>query len=104
AREKGAPTEKQLRELEHHVEKLKAREAELATALAAAKSAQPSAPAAAQAPAATAEEEGGVEDAPAGWSMPHFTDEFYDSLSGWDLRIQRAAFKQAYLLTENWRH
>jgi hypothetical protein len=106
AREKGAPTEKQLRELEHQVEKLKGREAELNAALEEAKSAQPSAATAAAAPAPSAaqEEEGAVEEAPAGWSMPHFTDEFYDSLSGWDLRIQRAAFKQAYLLTENWRH
>jgi DNA polymerase III gamma/tau subunit len=105
AREKGVPTEKQLRELEHQVEKLKEREAELAKELEAAKSA----PAAAAqppsaAPAAAVEEEGAVEEAPAGWSMPHFSDEFYDSLAGWDLRIQRAAFKQAYLLTENWRH
>jgi hypothetical protein len=105
AREKGVPTEKQLRELEHTIEKQKEREAELTSALEAARAAQTAlAAAAVAAPAAPAGEEGGVEEAPAGWSMPHFTDEFYDSLSGWDLRIQRAAFKQAYLLTENWRH
>jgi hypothetical protein len=109
AREKGVPTEKQLRELEHQVDKLKAREAELTLALEQAKAATGAAAAApsaapAAALASVAEEGGLVEEAPAGWSMPRFTDEFYDSLEGWDLRIQRAAFKQAYLLTENWRH
>lgn len=44
------------------------------------------------------------EEAPASWLMPVFTREFYDSLSGWDRRVQRAAFKQAYLLAQDHRH
>ncbi|HEX9052731.1 MAG TPA: hypothetical protein VF841_19550, partial [Anaeromyxobacter sp.] len=44
------------------------------------------------------------EDAPATWLMPVYTREFYDSLEGWDRRIQRAAFKQANLLAQDHRH
>jgi mRNA-degrading endonuclease RelE of RelBE toxin-antitoxin system len=44
------------------------------------------------------------EEAPASWLLPVFTQEFYDSLAGWDRRIQRAAFKQAFLLSQDWRH
>jgi hypothetical protein len=58
-------------------------------------------PAPTAAPAADAEE---PEDAPATWLMPVFTREFYDSLAGWDRRVQRAAFKQAYLLAQDHRH
>ncbi len=36
--------------------------------------------------------------------MPVYTREFYDSLDGWDRRIQRAAFKQANLLAQDHRH
>jgi hypothetical protein len=58
-------------------------------------------PMAAAAPAESAEE---PEDAPATWLMPVYTREFYDSLEGWDRRIQRAAFKQANLLAQDHRH
>jgi hypothetical protein len=105
SQKKGAPSEKHERELAHaldQTEKLKAKEAELAAALEAATSAGSATTPTAPEPAP--EEEVGIEDAPAGWSMPSFTREFYDSLAGWDIRVQRAAFKQAYLLTENWRH
>jgi hypothetical protein len=44
------------------------------------------------------------EDAPAAWLMPVYSREFYDSLDGWDRRIQRAAFKQAHLLAQDHRH
>jgi mRNA-degrading endonuclease RelE of RelBE toxin-antitoxin system len=44
------------------------------------------------------------EDAPATWLMPVYTREFYESLEGWDRRIQRAAFKQANLLAQDHRH
>ncbi len=104
AQTKGAPSEKHERELAHALEQaaaLKAKELELSAALEEAKSA---APADATAESPDREEEVGVEDAPAGWSMPRFTQEFYDSLPGWDVRLQRAAFKQAYLLSENWSH
>ncbi|WP_243336890.1 type II toxin-antitoxin system RelE family toxin [Anaeromyxobacter soli] len=56
--------------------------------------------------AASAQPEGAdePEDAPASWLMPVYTREFYDSLQGWDRRIQRAAFKQANLLAQDHRH
>ena len=44
------------------------------------------------------------DEAPASWLLPVFTDEFYDSLRGWDRRIQRAAVKQAFLLAQDHRH
>ncbi|MFL5303349.1 MAG: hypothetical protein ACJ79R_23725 [Anaeromyxobacteraceae bacterium] len=53
---------------------------------------------------APAADEGEVEDAPATWLMPVYTREFYDSLDGWDRRVQRAAFKQAALLAQDHRH
>jgi mRNA-degrading endonuclease RelE of RelBE toxin-antitoxin system len=53
-------------------------------------------------PAEPAAEE--VEEAPATWLLPVFTDEFYSSLAGWDRRIQRAALKQAFLLSQDHRH
>ncbi len=63
------------------------------------------APAAVEAvPATPTGDEAPVEEVPVGWLRPHFTQEFYDSLEGWDLRIQRAAYKQAFLLSENHRH
>jgi len=55
-------------------------------------------------PAAPAPEADEPEDAPATWLMPVYTREFYDSLDGWDRRIQRAAFKQAALLAQDHRH
>jgi len=55
-------------------------------------------------PLAPAAEDAAVEEAPTTWLRPRFTQEFYDSLEGWDTRLQRAAFKQAYLLSENHRH
>ncbi|MFO0581107.1 MAG: hypothetical protein U0229_02440 [Anaeromyxobacter sp.] len=45
-----------------------------------------------------------IEEVPATFLLPIFSREFYDSLQGWDRRIQRAAFKQAYLLAQDHRH
>ncbi|MFT3916095.1 MAG: hypothetical protein QM704_19010 [Anaeromyxobacteraceae bacterium] len=57
------------------------------------------------APAAPVEAAGDeVEEVPATFLLPIFSREFYDSLQGWDRRIQRAAFKQAYLLAQDHRH
>jgi hypothetical protein len=56
------------------------------------------------APAAAPESADDLEEAPASWLMPVYTREFYDSLEGWDRRIQRAAFKQAHLLAQDHRH
>jgi len=55
-------------------------------------------------PAAPPPDDGEPEEAPGTWLMPVFTREFYDSLSGWDRRVQRAAFKQAFLLAQDHRH
>lgn len=55
-------------------------------------------------PVAAAEEEDEPEELPASWSNPRFTKEFYDSLAKWDARLQRFAFKKAFLLAENHRH
>lgn len=77
------------------------RERELEAALRAAKVEAERTPAAAPAQAEGAEE---PEEAPATWLLPVFTREFYDSLDGWDQRIQRAAVKQAYLLAQDHRH
>jgi hypothetical protein len=59
---------------------------------------------AAPGPSAPAPDADEPEDAPATWLMPVYTREFYDSLEGWDRRIQRAAFKQAALLAQDHRH
>ena len=40
----------------------------------------------------------------ASWSLPIFTDEFYESLRGWDRKITRITFEKIYRLAEDWRH
>jgi hypothetical protein len=60
------------------------------------------APVAAQPPGEPGEVE--PDEAPATWLLPVFTGEFYASLVGWDRRIQRAAVKQAFLLSQDHRH
>jgi hypothetical protein len=66
---------------------------------------QAGASAPASAPAAAPDQAGEEPDeAPASWLLPVFTEEFYDSLRGWDRRIQRAAVKQAFLLAQDHRH
>jgi hypothetical protein len=52
-----------------------------------------------EAPADTAPAEAGP-----GWSVPIFTDEFYDSLRAWDRKIVRITFEKVYRLAEDWRH
>jgi mRNA-degrading endonuclease RelE of RelBE toxin-antitoxin system len=80
-------------------ERVRALEGEAEAARARAAAERP-APATAPAPAEADE----PEEAPATWFMPVYTREFYDSLEGWDRRIQRAAFKQANLLAQDHRH
>ncbi len=98
-----------VRELEGKVASLEARlgrQAERERALAAAAEAAESrarSEAERAAPAAQPEADE-PEEAPATWLMPVYTREFYDSLDGWDRRIQRAAFKQANLLAQDHRH
>lgn len=55
-------------------------------------------------PVAAVEGDDEPEEVPASWSNPRFTKEFYDSLTKWDARLQRFAFKKAFLLAENHRH
>jgi hypothetical protein len=78
------------------------KERELEAALRAARAEAERVPA--QAQAGVQPEPGEPEEAPATWLLPVFTREFYDSLEGWDQRIQRAAVKQAYLLAQDHRH
>jgi len=40
----------------------------------------------------------------AGWSLPVFTDEFYESIRRWDRKIVHNAFEKIYRLAEDWRH
>ena len=87
--------------LEARVGRQQERERELEAALAARQREEPER--APLAPAAVPEPDE-PEDAPATWLMPVYTREFYDSLDGWDRRIQRAAFKQAALLAQDHRH
>jgi DNA repair exonuclease SbcCD ATPase subunit len=96
--------EGKLKALESRLERQAFREADLAAALAQAEARSKAAGAqqAAAPPAEPAGEE--LEEAPASWLRPVYTREFYDSLEGWDLRIQRAAFKQANLLAQDHRH
>lgn len=88
--------------LEARLERQAERERALAAELEAARArGDAERPAAVAAPAEAPDE---PEDAPATWLMPVYTREFYDSLEGWDRRVQRAAFKQANLLAQDHRH
>ena len=53
-------------------------------------------------PAESAEER--AASSGAGWSLPFFTDEFYESIRRWDRKIVRNAFEKIYRLAEDWRH
>jgi mRNA-degrading endonuclease RelE of RelBE toxin-antitoxin system len=88
--------------LEARLERARMREEELERDLAAA--ARGSAPAGAPQRPEGGEPEAEGEEAQASWLFPIYTREFYDSLEGWDRRIQRAAFKQAHLLALDHRH
>ena len=101
ARSSARELEAEVLALRARLERQAAREAALAASLEAAQT-QSRAPEAPQAVERTASDE--PEEAPASWLRPVYTREFYDSLEGWDLRIQRAAFKQASLLAQDHRH
>lgn len=53
--------------------------------------------------AATDEDERAAAAA-ATWSLPVFSDEFYESIRRWDRKIVRNAFEKIYRLSEDWRH
>jgi mRNA-degrading endonuclease RelE of RelBE toxin-antitoxin system len=90
--------------LEVRLARQRERERELENALEAMERDEAGRAAAAQAPSAPSPDADEPEEAPATWLMPVYTREFYDSLEGWDRRIQRAAFKQAALLAQDHRH
>jgi len=62
------------------------------------------APSARPAPAGTDGEDAPSPGGGAGWHVPVFTAEFYDSIRRWDRRIVRSAFEKAHRLAEDWRH
>jgi hypothetical protein len=41
---------------------------------------------------------------PSTWSLPVFSDEFYDSIRRWDRKIVRTAFEKIHRLADDWRH
>ncbi len=100
ARAQARDLEGKVTALESRLERVRERERELEAALAAAR-ATAAAPVAA---AASGEVGSEPEEDVARWLMPVYTREFYDSLDGWDRRVQRAAFKQAHLLALDHRH
>ena len=51
-----------------------------------------------------AEESERAAAATATWSLPIFSDEFYESIRRWDRKIVRNAFEKIYRLSEDWRH
>ncbi|MBI5066657.1 MAG: hypothetical protein HZB56_00340 [Deltaproteobacteria bacterium] len=103
ARALARELEGKLHALEARLERAREREAQLAAERDAARSAAP-APASAQGPGEAEAGGEGEEEAQQSWLFPVYTREFYDSLEGWDRRIQRAAFKQAHLLAQDHRH
>ncbi|HVI74538.1 MAG TPA: hypothetical protein VM683_06095, partial [Anaeromyxobacteraceae bacterium] len=92
--------------LEGRLERSREREGELESELERVSQAARDAGAAASEPRAGRADltDGEPEEASASWLMPLYTREFYDSLEGWDRRVQRAAFKQAALLAQDHRH
>ncbi len=113
----GAPSaaeqrlRKETQELKDRIDRLEAErkllrseEARLKVALARAQGdhAHPEPPRPAPPPAEAEPEQ--PEEAPPSWLMPLFTREFYDSIEGWDRRLQRAAFQKAMMLAQDHRH
>ncbi|HTP52026.1 MAG TPA: hypothetical protein VMK42_15130 [Anaeromyxobacteraceae bacterium] len=102
-RSEGRDLAGRVNSLESRLERALAREEELEAALGRARGAAD--PAAARPPDRAGEEANPeVGEAEATFLLPVYTREFYDSLEGWDRRIQRAAFKQAHLLALDHRH
>jgi hypothetical protein len=89
---------RRIRALEADVEEARESEAALAARLRALSEERPSRPAGA------AEESERPAPSGPGWSVPVFTDEFYESIRRWDRRVVRNAFEKVYRLAEDWRH
>jgi hypothetical protein len=85
------------RGFESEVEELRESEASLAARLRALADERPA--------RAAAENEGERAAAStATWSLPVFSDEFYESIRRWDRKVVRNAFEKIYRLSEDWRH
>jgi hypothetical protein len=90
--------QRRLRNLDAELEEARESEAALSTKVRELSDRRP-------AQAATAEEtDGGAAAATATWSLPIFSDEFYESIRRWDRKIIRNAFEKIHRLADDWRH
>ena len=96
-REELDAAERQTRSLESELEEIRGREEQMSTRLRALEQAGASRPAVTETPPEPSSP-GAV------WCMPIFSDEFYDSIRGWDRRIVRGTFEKIARLCEDWRH
>jgi hypothetical protein len=87
--------ERRSRSLENELNDARTSEAALATQMRALEDRPPT-----TAPAAPADRASG----PATWSLPLFTDEFYESIRRWDRKVVRNAFEKIHRLADDWRH
>jgi hypothetical protein len=92
-----ARTERRVRGLESEIEEAREAEATLAAQLRAREQDRPAAAAASE---SAADRAAGT----ATWSLPIFTDEFYESIRRWDRKIVRIAFEKIHRLADDWRH
>lgn len=97
-REELEAAERRERSLAAEVAELRDAEAELSARVRELENERGSRPGAGELPAAEPAEGG------PGWSIPIFTDEFYDSIRAWDRKIVRITFEKIYRLAEDWRH
>ena len=91
-----ARSERRVRGLESELEEARESEATLAAQVRAREQDRP----ATAAGESTAERAAGTTT----WSLPIFTDEFYDSIRRWDRKIVRIAFEKIHRLADDWRH
>ena len=90
-----AQAERRIRGLESELEDARDAEATLAQQVRAAAAERP-------AVAEPAASDRGA--SPVSWSLPIFTDEFYDSIRRWDRKVVRIAFEKIHRLIDDWRH
>jgi hypothetical protein len=88
--------ERRLRAVESELDDAREAEASLAARLRAREQERPA--------AAAGDESAAERAASAAWSLPVFTDEFYDSIRRWDRKVVRNAFEKIHRLADDWRH
>ena len=96
-----ADAQRRIRNLESELEEVRDSERALSARVRALSELRPVAPPSeddTEAPEGTGSAPGAV------WSLPVFTEEFYDSIRRWDRKIVRNAFEKIYRLAEDWRH